>query len=436
MLKSDELVMDRTLIISSDGHAMPEMVDYRPYLPSSWHDEFDAFCELYKEIGLKATEAASLMSRLDPDILEQWTMEVINTDRLEGVSDPIARIRQQDYEGMAAEVLFPDFGMPFQIGTGLREAARNYRRTPEQVDVANRAHNRWLADFCSSEPDRFIPMACVSFDDVEAAVKEIRWAHETGFKGVLLPMFDAQVPLFDPRHEPIWRTVEELGMPVNSHVTMSSTTNHHNTIPSIPHPACAGPILVQQLTFYCHQILYHMIWGGVLENHPDMKVVFTEQGSSWVLGALEAMDYSYNGSYLRRDSHELVRHSPSEYFERQCFLGSSTFSRAEVEARHEIGLDKMMIGMDYPHHEGTWAAGPGTLQYLKATLGAAAVPADEARILLSENAAKMWNVDRDALGAIAEKIGPSLQEILTPPTKDEFPRGDVHKPLSASNGGV
>ena len=121
-----------------------------------------------------------------------------------------------------------------------------------------------------------------------------------------------------------------------------------------------------------------MIWGGVLQRHPKLRVVFTEFGSSWVAGALVNMDYTYEGSYLRRDVHSVLPHKPSEYFARQCFLGSSIFSRAEVGARHEIGIDKMMLGMDYPHHEGTWAAGPGTLAYIQATIGACAVPADEA----------------------------------------------------------
>jgi predicted TIM-barrel fold metal-dependent hydrolase len=189
------------------------------------------------------------------------------------------------------------------------------------------------------------------------------------------------------------------------------------------------------IQFFWHHILDHMIWGGVLDTHPDMKVVFTEQGSGWVLGALQSMDYTYNGSCLRRDTHELMRHSPSEYFERQRFLGLSLFAQAEVEARHMFGLSKMTLGMDYPHHQGTWAAGPGTMQYLRATLGAAKVPANEAGMLLSENAANIWNVDLEALSAIAALIGPSLQEILTAPATDEYPRGDLHRPISGNGIG-
>ena len=91
-----------------------------------------------------------------------------------------------------------------------------------------------------------------------------------------------------------------------------------------------------------------MIWGGVLERHPRLKLVLTEVGSGWVVGALESMDHTWRRSYLRRDVREVVPDAPSDYFRRQCFLGSSLLSQAETQARHIIGVDKMMVGVDYP----------------------------------------------------------------------------------------
>jgi predicted TIM-barrel fold metal-dependent hydrolase len=180
-------------------------------------------------------------------------------------------------------------------------------------------------------------------------------------------------------------------------------------------------------------MLNHFIFGGVLERHPNLKLVLTEQGSYWTVGALETMDYTYDGSYAKRDMREIVRHKPSEYFARQCSLGSSLFSLAEMQVRHEIGMDKMMLGFDYPHHEGAWAAGPGLVAYIRATLGAASVPPEDARRLLSENAARVWGFDLDALGSVARRIGPSMEALLTPPEIDEYPRGDVHKPLAMAH---
>jgi predicted TIM-barrel fold metal-dependent hydrolase len=430
--------VDPVLVISSDGHALANMEDYRQYLPSRMHEEFDQFFKLYKIQGARSSDAAALLQRADADTVDQWTEQVLTTGRVAGASDPHIRLREMDADGRAADVLFPDFGLAFELGTIIREGMLGYSRTPEQTSEGYRAHNRWLADYISVAPHRFAAMACIDFSDVEAAVEEIRWAHHAGMKGVLLPAFDDEFPVFHPRFEPIWNTVEDLGLPLNGHVGNTSITQRPpmlGMLEAIPHPACAIPLCVPQNMFFTHQILNHMIWGGVLEKHPDMKLLFTEQGSGWVVGELESMDYTYEGSYLRRDIREIVPRKPSEYFARQCFLGSSIFSRAEVESRHKIGLDKMMLGMDYPHHEGTWAVGPGTREYLRATLGVARVPADEAKKLLGETAAPVFGFDLDALEPIARDIGPSLKEILTPPTTDWYPRGDVNKPAATSMAG-
>jgi predicted TIM-barrel fold metal-dependent hydrolase len=175
-----------------------------------------------------------------------------------------------------------------------------------------------------------------------------------------------------------------------------------------------------------------MIWGGVLERHPKLQVVLTEQGTGWIVSALRGMDYSWEHSYLRRDVRTVVKRKPSEYYRRQVHMGSSLFSRAEAEARFDIGVDKINLGMDYPHHEGMWASGPGTLEYLRATLGAAGVSADDARRMLGDNAVRLWGFDRNTLGPVAERIGPSMQTILTAPQDDHYPRGDVHKPLATA----
>jgi hypothetical protein len=151
-----------------------------------------------------------------------------------------------------------------------------------------------------------------------------------------------------------------------------------------------------------------------------------------VVSALRGMDYSWADSYLRRDVREIVKHPPSFYYRRQVHIGSSLFSLAEAEAREAIGVDKILIGADYPHHEGTWGAGPGTTDYLRATLGAAGVPVDDARLMLGDNAIGTFGFDRAALRTVADEVGADLGLILTPPTEDLFPRGDVHKPLATA----
>ena len=425
---------EKALIISSDGHAVAHMADYRSYLPSEYHEEFDAFRSVHEREGSRTIDPKSLSQRIDPELVEQWVKAVIEPGRTAGQSDPQQRLKELDHEGIAGEVIFPDFGLPFELYPPLIAALRGYAVSPDKVEVANQAHNRWLADFCSAAPERLAGLGVVSFVDVDATVEELRWAKGAGLAGIVLPAVDENVPFFHQRYEPIWSTLEELELPVATHTAISSVTKHMatGTLTSVPHPGCAIPIMTAQAFFFTQQILTHLVWGGVFERHPNLHVALTEQGSGWVISALKGMDYSWESSYLRRDVREVVRRKPSEYFARQVHMGSSLFSLAEANARHEIGVDKICIGMDYPHHEGTWGSGPGTLCYLRATLGAAGVPPEEARQMLGGNAAPLWGFDTEALQPVVDRIGLPLAEILTPPAENYFPRGDVHKPLATA----
>jgi predicted TIM-barrel fold metal-dependent hydrolase len=401
------------------------------YIPAEFREEFDAFRKVLGAGSARNTEADSLRYRIDEALVQDWIKNVVDAGRLEGQHDPHKRVEQLDKEGIAAEVLFPDFGRPFELDPSHVAALKGTGPTPPQVEIANKAHNRWLADFCKEVPNRFGGLAVCSFADIDDTVAELKSAREAGLIGVVLPAVDEDLPFFHPRYEPIWSALEDLDMSAHTHASISSITKNFATgiLKAIPHPACLIPIYTPYSHFHCTQILTHLIWGGVLERHPRLKLVPTEQGSGWVVPALRAMDYSWEGSYLRRDVREIVKMKPSDYYRRQVYIGASLFSMAEMEARNVIGVDKICIGMDYPHHEGTWGTGPGTVKYLQATLGAAHVPAQDAVQMLGGNAVQAFGFNSEALQAVADRIAPTIGEILTPPTTDEFPRGDVHKPL-------
>jgi hypothetical protein len=93
----------------------------------------------------------------------------------------------------------------------------------------------------------------------------------------------------------------------------------------------------------------------------------------------------------------------------------------DVEARNILGVDRIMWGADYPHHEGLY---PHTRLGFRALFGD--VPEDEVRMMTSENAAELYGFDLDALQLIADQIGPTRQDLARPVTLEEFP------PLSVS----
>jgi hypothetical protein len=72
---------------------------------------------------------------------------------------------------------------------------------------------------------------------------------------------------------------------------------------------------------------------------------------------------------------------PSEYFHRNVFLGASCMPRREAEMRHQIGVENIMWGSDYPHPEGTW---PHTREQMRETFGG--LPEGELRAMLGGNA--------------------------------------------------
>jgi predicted TIM-barrel fold metal-dependent hydrolase len=423
---------DKLIMVSSDGHATNRPEGYKAYIPAKYHEEYDRCSAEYLEKGGQNYHPRALAKSRDAELVEKWEREVIEPGHLEGDFDPEARLKELESAGIVAEVLFPDFGQPFEVYSPTHAAIIGHPgRTPEQVKVGDQAYMRWVKDFISIAPSRFAPVAKVEWGDVDHALAELRWAKDNGFRGALLPLFSHEEPLFAPKFEPIWELIEDLDLIVHTHGAMSSTWRQTMlSIPQqFPHPSVGGLLFFQQLMFGCRTVLAHLIWGAVLERHPRVTVVLTEQRSGWVLTQLAEMDFQYEKSYLRSDIKELLPVRPSEYFERQVFLGSSLLSRAEVEARREIGIDKMMVGSDYPHHEGFWAIGSD--MYLRATLGAAHVPVDEARKLLGLNAIDVYGFDRAELAAIADRVGRLPADILTPPPPGVVLRGDIEAPLYA-----
>jgi predicted TIM-barrel fold metal-dependent hydrolase len=424
------IMAERLMVISSDGHATARMADYRDYLDPEFRDDFDEFLVRHgrhqtENYGWPVLEANR--SRLDAEEFASFVERNGPTGRLQGSWNPARRIQELEREGVAGEVVFPDFGRPFELFPPVMLEQLGYPpRTAREVDAGDRAYNRWLSDFCAEAPGRFAGMAVTEFDDVEGAIAEIRHAKELGLSGVVLPMFDPKRPVYLEDFDPIWELLVELDMPVNTHIAISAITNAQVEVSKIPHPTLLFPLGQPERLFRVRHLLTQLIWGGVLERHPGLRIVLTEQQSDWVIPALSQMDYAYEGSYLNRDVRDFLPHKPSTYFRRQCFMGASVLSRAEVEARHEIGVEQMMVGVDYPHHEGMWNL--GTQRYLQATFGAAEVPLDEARPMLGGTAMSVFGFDEAELRTVADRVGPTVEDVLSAPTEDHFPRGDVHRP--------
>jgi hypothetical protein len=108
---------------------------------------------------------------------------------------------------------------------------------------------------------------------------------------------------------------------------------------------------------------------------------------------------------------------PSEYWARQCYVGSSFIRPNEVPSRHEVGIDSIMWGSDYPHKEMSF---PYSLQALRAAFSDC--ERSEVEQMLGLNAADVYGFDLKKLAPIAEKVGPKVSDVATVLLKGEIPK--------------
>jgi predicted TIM-barrel fold metal-dependent hydrolase len=271
-------------------------------------------------------------------------------------------------------------------------------------------------------------------DDVDAAVEEVRWANDAGLKGVLLPPDHhlGITNLYYADLEPLWATCAELDMPVHRHANAPSSDEGGEAS-----RAAAQAVGVHESYYFGRRALFQLLLAGVFERHPTLRFVLTEVGgSAWVIHELKALDRLVQGAHqdgsinamFAQEAADQLSLLPSEYFRRNCFV-STLLSSGEVAKRDEIGVEQILWGIDFPHHEGS---APYTMETLRACLWN--VPENEVRQLTSLNAARAYDVDLDFLQSIADEIGPTVDEIATPLSADEVPDDPNFRWLTAAVG--
>jgi predicted TIM-barrel fold metal-dependent hydrolase len=387
----------RYTVISADAHAGADIPEYRPYLASRWHDEFDAWAGTY------VNPFADLLA---PTAYRSW-----DSDR---------RLAENEADGITAEVLFPNTVPPF-FEEGSLVALPPTEEDYERRWAGIQAHNRWLADFCAKTPGRRAGIAQIFVNRIDDALGEIRWAAGafSPFGGILLPSIppgSGLAPLWEPVYEPLWDLCEELGVVVNIH--------GGGGIPDYGDHEVARAIMLVEIPWFSHRPMWHLIFGGVLERHPALQVVLTEQGLAWIPRGLETLDWFHRRMTLG-DAAEAnffgaaakgMSLTPREYFARNFHVAASFLRASESALRYEVGVERILWGADYPHSEGSY---PYTREALRAAFGTCD-PGETAQMVES-NAARLYGFDLEALRPVGDVIGPTVAEVATPISVDEYP---------------
>jgi predicted TIM-barrel fold metal-dependent hydrolase len=397
----------RYVVISTDGHCGADLWDYKPYLENRFHDDFDTWASTYVDAWGELDQAQDrerfgVASFADP---VNWTSDLRNQRLLE--------------QGIVAEVLFPNTAPPFYPSGAITAPGPRTTQEYEYRIAGTRAHNRWLAEFCAAAHPQRAGIAQVFIDDVDDAIADVEWARANGLRGVLLPgdHLAKLANLYYPHLDRLWATCAELDMPVH---------RHGIAVAEPPSPQ-AGPaataIGLLESYFFAQRPLAHMILAGVFDRHPRLKFVMTEIGVAWAVPYLANLDGYYDAAALpgtipnlfSPQLTDVMRRRPSEYFRSNCYIGSF-FTEADVASRHEVGVDRLMWGADFPHHEGTT---PYSREAIRANF--ATLPEPEVRRMLALNAAECYGFDLDALQTIADEVGPTAVDLHRPLTDAETP---------------
>ena len=246
------------------------------------------------------------------------------------------------------------------------------------------AFNDWLADYCRANPQRLKPSAIVSLHDPELAAAEARRAvEEQGHVGVvLLPMPINGRYCHAAECDVLWRELTRLNVPLAFHGTSGGASKDYVSNRFRGHPNFRTQNHASAFPLELMLAMSAMTVGGVLERFPDLRVAFLEGNCGWLPWWLHRLD----DQWKKYGGGEALKLSalPSEYFQRQCFIGTDVDEELLSVVIDEIGDDNIVMSVDYPHADGPFPNG------VKTFLDLPKVSAESKRKIMWDNCRRLY----------------------------------------------
>jgi predicted TIM-barrel fold metal-dependent hydrolase len=307
---------------------------------------------------------------------DQWSMDAARFDEMRrGCWDVDARIADMDLAGIWASLCFPSLIAGF--------AGTNFSRAKDQdLGLACvRAWNRWHHEaWAGPHPERIIPLQIPWLSDPVVAAEEVSRNAALGFKALSFPENPAhlRLPSMHSEHwDPLLRACEETETVLCLHTGSSAWT-------AVMSP---GAPLEQFSTMFPVNALAaaaDWVWARIPLRFPRLKVALSEGGIGWVPMLLDRLDYVLTHSGSGGDNRWDGDLSPSEALRRN-FWFCTIDDPSTLGARHRIGVDHIMVEVDYPHADSSW---PDTQALLKQRFDG--LPDDEVALMTHGNAAALF----------------------------------------------
>jgi uncharacterized protein len=273
----------------------------------------------------------------------------------------------QDRDGVAAEIIYPTVGM-------LLCNHKDYDYKKACFD----AYNQWVASYCAAHPDRLIGTGQTAMRSVEEGIADLRRIKDLGLKGVMMPG-NPQVEDYDsPIYDPFWEAAVAMDMPLSFHIL----TSRDDAV-----GRGRGPKLNSFMSIIRgnQDIIGMMIFSGLFERHPRLKVVCVEADAGWAPHYMYRMDHAYDRHRYWLTAGTISK-MPSEYFRENIYL---TFQDDWVAFKMKdlCNFRRLMWANDFPHSDSTW---PWSQELLKKHT--AELTAEEKDQILHDNVAELYHL--------------------------------------------
>lgn len=332
---------------------------------------------------LSPASAASVIGRDGERCRGSGFMTWVFDDTHPAAYDIATRLAVMDELGIWAQVVYPNVaGFGGQGFGGMDDA--------ELKRLCVSIYNDAMAEIQEESGGRLYPMALLPWWDIEASALEAERAHALGLRGVNLtsdPQVHGFPDLAEREWDRLWTVCSDLGLPVHFHIGASKTSL--SWFGRSPWPSY-GPdqkLAIGSSMMYLTNaiVLSNVIYSGMLERFPTLKVVSVESGIGWIPFVLEALDHQ--AGELDPATLDYLSMPPSEYFRRQmyaCFW----FEQAGVaHAIDSLGADHVLFETDFPHPTCLY---PNSLEYAAKTL--AEVGPSVQRKVLQDNSAELYRI--------------------------------------------
>ncbi len=374
-------------IISGDGHVETPPESWVKYMPEIHQDRAPRLVKLATGGEAWLIEGQPLIPNgqnitgRGPVVTEGGSYFNEDGSAAEGAGDAAQRLREQDIDGIDAEVLFP----PIFASRAIENI-----QDKDVYRALIRAYNTFLAkDYCAVAPDRLIGNGVVPTTGVDDAIAEIEFLKDNGISSVSLHMFPNGSGFAKPEDDAFWKRSLEIGMKLSPHFGFGQMSPDMSSVGVGVGPDPFAGTIVQRVSG--QPPMYNMsqlICSGALDRFPDLQFYFAEVNASWLPWGLFVIDDNYE--IFKGTFNRTLPRKPSEYILDHFWFGIIRDPKC-VEMRDHLPFDRLMFGSDFPHSVGSY---PNSRKFLDDAFDG--VDESYRNLMLLENPAKYFDLDLDA----------------------------------------